>query len=48
MDKIKEFIKDQLLVKIFKTREEMGKNAAQDVAKKIAEIIGEKGKLNIA
>ena len=47
MAKIKEFIKDQLLVKIFENREKMGKNAAQDVAKKIAEIIGEKGKLNI-
>lgn len=47
MDKIKEFIKNQLLVKIFKNREEMGKNVSQDVAKKISEIIGEKGKVNI-
>lgn len=47
MVKIKEFIKDQLLVKVFKNRREMGKNAAQDVAEKIAEIIDEKGKLNI-
>ena len=47
MAKIKGFVKDQLLVKIFENREKMGKNAAQDVAKKIAEIIGEKGKLNI-
>lgn len=45
--KIREFVKDQLLVKIFENREKMGKDAAQDVAKKIAEIIGEKGKLNI-
>jgi glucosamine-6-phosphate deaminase len=47
MVKIKEFVKGQLLVKIFKNREEMGKNAAQDIAKKIAEIIGEKGKVNM-
>jgi len=47
MAKIKKFVKDQLLVKIFENREKMGENAAQDVAKKIAEIIGEKGKLNI-
>ena len=48
MDEIKEFVKDQLLIKILKNREEMGKKAAQNVAKKILEIIDQKGKVNMA
>jgi glucosamine-6-phosphate deaminase len=47
MDKIKEFIKDQLLIKIFDDRREMGRNAAQDVAKKISEITAEKERVNM-
>ena len=48
MDEIKELNKDQLLIKIFKNREEMGKNAARDVAEKLLEILGKKGKANMA
>ena len=33
------FNKDMLVVKIFPTREEMGKKAAEDVSKKINELL---------
>ncbi|MBQ6999174.1 MAG: glucosamine-6-phosphate deaminase [Clostridia bacterium] len=47
MASIKEILKDKLVVKIFDTRDEMGKAAGCAVAEKIKEIISEKGGLNM-
>lgn len=42
-----EFVKDKLLVKIFDTRDEMGRNAAEDVASAIKECLSEKAEINM-
>ncbi|MGI6326139.1 MAG: glucosamine-6-phosphate deaminase [Saccharofermentanales bacterium] len=47
MSKIKEFNADELLVKIYDTRNSMGENAAKDVASKITELLTEKSEINI-
>ena len=44
---MKEFKKDQLLVKQYATRQEMGAGAAADAEKVIAQIIAEKGEINM-
>ena len=44
---MKEIKKDKLTVKIFDTRDEMGNAAGSDAAKKIREIIAEKGEVNM-
>jgi glucosamine-6-phosphate deaminase len=41
------FNKDMLVVKIFPTREEMGKKAAEDVSKKINELLKQKPEINM-
>ena len=42
-----QFTKDKLLVKIFDTRDEMGRIAADDIAEGIKEVLSEKEELNI-
>ena len=42
-----EFIKDELLVKISDTRQQMGSAAAQDIKEKIAELLSNKQEINI-
>ena len=44
---MKEFKKDQLLVKQYATRQEMGAGAAADAEKVIAQIIAEKGEITM-
>ena len=47
MAQIKEILKDKLKVKIFDTRDEMGKAAGSAAAEKIKEIIAQKGVVNM-
>lgn len=42
MDKLKEFTKDQLVVKVFDKRESMGKRAAKDVGDRIIKLLKKK------
>ena len=42
-----EFIKDKMLVKIFDTRDEMGKAAADDIAEGFKEILKNKSEINV-
>ena len=42
-----EFIKDKMTVKIFETRDEMGKAASEDVAEKIKELLFVKEEINM-
>ena len=42
-----EFKKDELLVKVFETRDEMGKGAAEDIRKCILEMLKEKDEINM-
>lgn len=44
---MKKFFKDKLEVKIYRSREEMGKAAAKDIAAKIRELLAEKGEINM-
>lgn len=41
------FTKEMLLVKVFPSREEMGKKAAEDVSRKINELLNQKPEINI-
>ena len=41
------FTKEMLVVKIFSTREEMGKKAAEDVSRKINELLSQKPEINM-
>lgn len=47
MNNIKNFKKDNLLVKIYETRQEMGKSAATDIVNKINELLAEKETINM-
>lgn len=42
-----EFLKDKLTVKIYNTRDEMGKAASDDIAEKIKELLSEKEEINM-
>ena len=42
-----EFKKDELLVKVFETRDEMGKDAAKDVAECMRKLLLEKDEINM-
>ena len=42
-----QFIKDTLTVKIYATREEMGKNAAEECALRIKELLSQKDEVNM-
>ena len=42
-----EFKKDELLVKVFETRDEMGKDAAKDVAECMRKLLSEKDEINM-
>lgn len=44
---MKQFKKDELLVKIFETRQEMGKVAALDIKAKIKELLSQKAEINM-
>ena len=44
---MKEFKKDELLVKIFETRQEMGKASASDIKAKIKELLSTKSEINM-
>lgn len=44
---IKEFKKEKLVVKVFENNKELGKEAANSVAKKLNDTIAEKGKANL-
>ena len=44
---MKQFKKDELLVKIFETRQEMGKASASDIKAKIKELLEEKEEINM-
>jgi glucosamine-6-phosphate deaminase len=44
---MKEFTKDSLKIKIYGTRDEMGRCAATDIAKRISELLSEKEEINI-
>ena len=44
---MKEFQKDKLKVEIYDTRAEMGNAAARDIKAKIAQLLAEKGEINM-
>lgn len=44
---MKEFLKDNLKVMIFESRDEMGKKAAEDISACIKKVISEKGEVNM-
>ena len=44
---MKSFVKDELKVNIYETRDEMGKAAASDIKAKIIELLANKAEINM-